>query len=98
MKATKHDLSGNLTKLYWPDLVRVVNIATGYSKSACERSLSQAQYASLERDYSTMASAARELAANANALAIACETLHVITEAEKREELSIVERPAPIGN
>ena len=80
-----HDLSYQKTTLNFDRLLKVANIATSYSKQACERSLRELQVASV-RD---MKYAAKRLAECSVDLACATDTLYVLQEARDRNELII---------
>lgn len=71
-------------------MLETVRAAVGFSKAAVERQLSEAQEASLRRDYFGLKWAAQYLANDAAALALATDTLHVLEESKTREEFVIV--------
>ncbi len=99
-----HDISADIVRLNFDQLLRTTQIAVGLSKTECERNLSEIQYASFHGktvsgqhrgDHSKMLSAAKELARHAEQLAVATDTLDALEYSRTREEL-VIERDAPI--
>ena len=91
------DISAGIVRLNFDLLLCTASIAVGYSRTAVERNLGQLQHASFSNQYSEMKCAAQQLAQNARALEIACDTLHALEESKSREELVIEGGTLPLA-
>jgi hypothetical protein len=89
----QHDLSFNETKVSFDLLLKTVNIAVGYAKHACERDLGKAQTESFAGNVRELAYVTKDLAKHAADLALAADTLHVLTESKSREVFTLIGKP-----
>ena len=90
----QHDLSANETKVSFDLLVQTAQIAVGYAKIACERDLGKAQMESFNGNVRELSYAAAHLAKHAADLALAADTLHVLTESKSRDVFTLIGKPA----
>jgi hypothetical protein len=97
MKTLQHDLSANETKVSFDLLVQTARIAVAYARTACERSLNQVQDAHFASEFNTLAHSSQTLANAAADLAVAANTLHVLTESKSREVFTLIGKP-PVVN
>ena len=97
MNTLKHDLSFNETKVSFDRLIETALIATHHAKVACERDLGELQNSTFNKDYRAAAYAAEHLATHAADLALAVDTLDVLTESKSREVFTIIGKPPVQG-
>jgi len=86
----KHEISAEFVKLDFAALLETARIAKFASRHNVERALSEIQYNDWHQPDKRMKLTARRLASDAQALALATETVEALEDAKNREELVIV--------
>jgi hypothetical protein len=88
----RHDISANVVKIDYAALLETAKIAKYASRNNVERALGEIQHNDW-RPCKSMKLTARKLANDAQALALAIETVEALEVAEYRDELVIVGKP-----
>ena len=95
MTTSKHDLSFDSTKLDFEALTRTASVAYGATRRHIENELNELQHLLTHNEYARamFPLTARQLAEDAERLAIAAETYHTLLNARHRNEIEIVNKP-----
>lgn len=98
MERTKNDLSAGLAKLDFMALKRTAGIAYGHALSEIERYVRQLRCFDEIKDNTGRKLTTGWLAEEAERLAISADVYSVILEAERRDTLEVVNKPAIVEN
>jgi len=86
----KHDISAETVRIDFSALLETARIAKFASRHNVERALGEIQHNDWHKPDKSMTLTARRLASDAQALALATETVEALEAAKSREELVIV--------